>query len=263
MQPWLSVITCTAREEPRFDLMAASLGPAAASLEWIVVDALLWYDETSRKHELLASMGKHLIPGRHLPPKPTPWQGPNRSPSLSADLPHLNNARNTGIIEARGDYLLFVDDCSVLAGPWLQCVQRARDLGAASQFSYHDFWHEDEEPRGQVDGAIMDVNGLSFCGNGVGCPLAGALAINGFDEDFAGVAGDNDVEFFVRLERTGIPMKRFPMAIVAELAGGHADAHVPRHRDPRRTRLRRLQRDKGRIQPYAQQISLESARLTK
>ena len=262
MAPWLSVITCTARAEPRFALMADSLAAAPSGvLEWIVVNALLWYDAGARADALEAAVrGRFDV--QHRPPKPTPWQGPTRAPEHPADLPHLNNARNTGIIAAHGEYLLFLDDCSVLAGPWPWCAKAAAQRGAAMQVSYHDLWRESDDP---LEGfgpsnEILDVNGLAFCGSGSGCPLEAALAVNGFDEDFAGLAGDNDVEFFVRVERTRIPMLRFPGAVVAELAAGHGDAHVPRHRDRRRTRLRRLLKDGGRKLPYAQQIDLAAAR---
>ena len=66
----------------------------------------------------------HLL---HVPPKPTVWQGRHRR--TRENYFAKCNAHNTALALARGPWIAFVDDVSVLLPGWLGRVQRARERG--------------------------------------------------------------------------------------------------------------------------------------
>jgi len=70
----------------------------------------------------------------HVKPKPCVWQGEYRL--TSRDYFAAANARNTAVCVAKGDYLVCVDDLSVLVPGWLKEVERARAEGWVACGSY-------------------------------------------------------------------------------------------------------------------------------
>jgi len=77
---------------------------------------------------------KSLIPFKHTPPKPSVWQGPHRL--TKSDFFAPSNARNTALCFAEGEYIVFVDDLSVLMPGWFQEVEAAVKLGVVACGSY-------------------------------------------------------------------------------------------------------------------------------
>lgn len=222
----LSLVTITARPDPMFELMLTGLqrailhfehwyenehapGESSAGLiEWVVVDAQLWYD-AGRAGVL--EQGKPC-PIQHVPPKPSRWHGPHRDPKV-ADFarPDQNGARNTGILHARGDYVILLDDCSYVSERFFEVAWRARLDGEMLIYPHsyvgHPVTERDRPPvayfpgvgwgktQNGVDGKRRDATGLR--GSGVAYPLGLLLDLNGYDEAYSGQPRE-DVELGIR-----------------------------------------------------------------
>jgi len=205
MPPIITVLTCTAQEDPMFMDMANSIARAKGQLkiEWVVVDAMLWNEEYPRR-AILSSIVADRFPLVHAPPKPSRWHGPHKDPTLGdKELPDINGARNTGLIHARGQALYLLDDCSVLSpaalgNAWAHCR-----LGRAVTH-----WYQ-KAPKGTpwrpMGGEPGPCEPTAFRGSAVAYPISWLEAVNGWDEDYGGERSGNDIEVAIRAYRAGMP----------------------------------------------------------
>lgn len=221
----LTVLTCTARPNPRFDVLADTLYHnlcvTPAAIEWIIVDARLWYDENRR--EELSSAVKGRFAYQHVEPKPSLWQGPHRL--TKSDCFDLNSARNTGICLAKYDHIVLLDDCLAADEDWLkyhlQAANKSILVGTFESVldckllngkivSYNNLkYAAEQDHRVQVLGDIpfpAKCSGGWTYGLNFSFPLSTALELNGFDEMYSGAGGCDDVDFGVRAERFGTPI---------------------------------------------------------
>jgi Glycosyl transferase family 2 len=211
----LSIVYVTHRRDPRFDWFADSL---AAQLdgddpEVVFVDGLHSTERTAELERVVASR----FPFRHVPPKPTPWNGPHRL--TRRDYFAAASARNTGIVYASAPYIVFADDCSVLAATWWRQARAAARHGYVVAGAY---WKE----RGLVveNGVVRDAptsasgrdtrwergadDGLVRIGGGelFGCSFGAArdllVSVNGLDE-LCDPNGGEDYHLGLRLEWAG------------------------------------------------------------
>lgn len=181
---------------------------------------------------------KSLIPFKHTPPKPSVWQGPHRL--TKSDFFAPSNARNTALCFAEGEYIVFVDDLSVLMPGWFQEVEAAVKLGVVACGSYGKALEMDvvsgelrrirgmersptmltsesalaqlerDYPHG-VDSRIKHVAGWEphpaggtwMFGCSCAMPVAALLEIEGFDEDCDPMGGE-DYCCGMMLERLGL-----------------------------------------------------------
>lgn len=130
----LTISYQTSRKEPLFWWFISSLrrqpGGHSHDIRIVVVD--YWAQEiphhdwgridvARRKAQFKAFMPDyHFL---HIPPKPTPWQGPHRL--TKNDYFAASNARNTALLYARDGHIAYVDDLSVLLPTWLLAVREA------------------------------------------------------------------------------------------------------------------------------------------
>lgn len=204
----ITILTITARGNPMFGYMANSISEAAkrcpVPIEWLVVDAILWYRDGHRRGQLQQAV-RDRFPVHHIPPKPSKWHGPWKDQKLGEkELPDTNGARNTGLVNTRGDYLILFDDCSRMTPGLLALASQYRDKGDAVAFWY--------EKRGSIDGDLVvrgdppqETNPTSgFKGSGVGFPVEWLLRANGWDEAFGGQRSGNDLEIAIRMHRLGL-----------------------------------------------------------
>jgi hypothetical protein len=216
MTPAISIALTTGRLEPAFDWFADSLARQLGDgddVEVVVVDR---HHDAARAARLDACVrGRFAF--RHVPPKPTPWQGPHRLTRRDAFA--ASSARNTAILHMRAPYLAFVDDCAVLMPGWWAAAKRAAADGAVVAGAYQrrramtvrdgvlrrgrldadgrdGRWHlgDDAKPVPVHPGQLYS---MSF-----GAPRELLLSVNGFDEMCDGI-GQEDVQLGMRLAAAG------------------------------------------------------------
>lgn len=146
---------------------------------------------------------------------PSIWQGEYRK--TGKDYFSASVARNTGIVYANYDYLVFIDDTSVISQSWLQSVLRGYTdehliLGAYEKHKNMVVEYGQlisSEPLHKDSRIVLCKAGRIACNARLlfGCsfalPLENALQVNGFDE-MQSVTGGEDSSFGIRLQRTGI-----------------------------------------------------------
>jgi len=192
---------------------------------------LMWDMLHNIRRLALGDAIKDRFPYRHVPPKPTAWQGPYRK--TSRDYFALCNARNTGIAYARGSYIIFFDDCSVLDEAFLHrhalCAARG-NIAMAGGFTTY-------QTAKVVQGRIIEgekhpgidtrgdrparTHGGHMWGLNFGAPLEAFLKTNGNDEKFDGQGGSEDSQAGVRIERAGYQIIHDPHCKVYQILDTH------------------------------------------
>ena len=216
--PQVSVVYVTHRERPRFDWFADSLSAqlGADPVEVIVVDGLHSDERVAELEEIV----RGRFPYRHVPPKPTPWNGPYR-------LTHTEyfaaaSARNTGIVHATAPYVAFVDDCAVLMPGWWDEVRAAARHGYVVAGAYEkadamvvrdgrlveqqavDEGRHVNDIRWELgdEGSLRQIVGGQLYGCSFGAPRKLLVRVNGLDE-LCDPVGQSDCQLGFRLERAG------------------------------------------------------------
>ena len=234
-----TILTCSARRIPQWEWMADSLLNAGIhyhDTEWLVIDAQLWTRPEERRAEFEAATERLRcagVPLVHMPPKPCRWQGPARL--TKSDYYALCNARNTGLIVARGERIIALDDCSVVGDDWLTGHLRypLTALVAGSFFTYRTAKIEngvvvegDPGPYG-LDSRVFTEpepcrTNAGWCyGLSSSYPLEAALRANGSDEIYDGQGGAEDCDFAIRMERAGFPAYWDPRIRIFQVLESH------------------------------------------
>ena len=114
----ITFIYTTCRKDPKFQWFVDSLYNQVieekfdcSKIEIVLVDFELQYDE-SRK-DTMANIINNRFDFIHISSKPSPWQGKHRL--TSRDCFSASLARNTGIGYAKHNYIVFIDDLSILS----------------------------------------------------------------------------------------------------------------------------------------------------
>jgi len=197
-----TIVFTTGRREPRLDWLIDAVDAQSIpgdDLQLVVIDAA-----GRRPSEIGFRSASAISDLTCSPPKPTIWQGPQRV--TDRDWWAASSARNTGIVLASRDYVMFVDDRMKLGD---QCLARVRagasvrDSVLCGSYDYLD------DPRVVVDHRrVRCPGGRRDCGGGwlysglFSLPLAWLLEVNGFEEGCDGV-GMEDVILGHMLSRRG------------------------------------------------------------
>lgn len=199
------------------DWFADSLGAQIRGdedLEVVFVDALHAPERTEQLERVVAGR----FPFRHVAPKPTPYNGPYRL--TRRDFHSGSSVRNTGIVYARGSYVVFVDDLTVLAPTWLDEVVGAANAGVVVAGSYAK--HREMDVRRGVlcssrpssldvrwdqgrDDRPVPILGSQLYGCSFGAPRSLLVRVNGSDELCDSIGGE-DYHLGMRLEWAGVPI---------------------------------------------------------
>jgi glycosyltransferase involved in cell wall biosynthesis len=113
----ISVITCTGRGNAALEIMAACLErQTVRDFEWIIVDRIVTQRPKDFYKDLQAHTSFPIVP---IEPKWSIYHEHN--------MPAIANARNSGLIMARGDFVVWIDD-----NMWFKPDYLARHLYAHS-----------------------------------------------------------------------------------------------------------------------------------
>lgn len=185
---------------------------------------------------------------RHVREKPTIWHELEEPGGFETELrmkfPSVCNARNTGIILADGDLLVFIDD-NILLEPktletcwkWYQEECGLKILRHRYNFdTARDYITLDHEFRGDPGYRRVFSRGsqeYSYRGawtNAVAIPLSMELEVNGFNEDFDGVCGCDDIEHAMRLNNLATRENRRMMLDSSAVAWELGHHHIQHRR---------------------------------
>lgn len=202
--PKVTVVLCTKRMTPHFEWALESLNNQTfRDFEYIIIDGM----HAQRKDAVksLIESKAPSYPCMHIPDKPTRWRDKR---------PALCNARNTALTFAKGDYIVFHDDCCKMPANWLESHMKWLTMGFLVAGSWIGYQKEDPygkgvvgpygwEERTKLIHKAKTVSGGWLYGCNFSFPLKVALDINGFDEILDGEMGQDDVNFGIRAERKG------------------------------------------------------------
>jgi len=239
----ITIAYMTNRKNPRirwfFDSLHRECGDDYSGIKLVVVDFYAqkghkWGTTqiVNRKAEFKKMAHCDIV---HVPPKPTVWQGPHRL--TNQDWFAASNARNTALCYAEGEYLVCVDDLSVLLPGWLNWLNFAIErkwiaCGAYKKMLNLDvrvgeITNAEEYPEG-VDSRLSHFNnkaptrvtGNSAFGCSFGAPIEALLKINGWDEDNDSMAGE-DYCCGMMLEQQGYMLYYVPGMMTYESEEAH------------------------------------------
>lgn len=228
----LTVAYMTNRRNPCFqwfrDSLRREMGDDLQKAQVVVVD---YHAKEDGRGSEINFDGVDFV---HTEPMGNVWQGPHRL--TKRDYFAAANARNTAIIHAAGEFIVFVDDLSVLMPGWYAGVKRAIIGGYIVGGAYKKIRHlkvEDgvmvggEEWAGGIDsrwkvGADVPVriNGGALFGCSMGGPIAAFEKVNGFDSDSDSVGGE-DYLCGLMLERNGYQVFYDRSMLTYEWEEGH------------------------------------------
>lgn len=212
----ISIIFLTNRVDPKFDWFIESLcnqtnEQERSNIELVFVDYLA--NERIIHHPKLKEFSAVI----HSTIKPSLYQGKHRK--TKREFFSAAAARNTGVILSSGNYLVFVDDVSVLMPSWWGAVWQGfvnnRILCGAYQKHFdmvvengtlvssraHDAGKDSRWEKGSDHGPVQ-ISGNSLFGSSLGIPASDILDVNGFDEICDSIGGE-DYHFGIRLNNAG------------------------------------------------------------
>lgn len=217
MNPAYSVILCTHNHADRLERTLADLAalkPPQAPWEFLIIDNG-------------CTDGTPALLARHA--WPTGWN----VRIVREEQLGLSNARNRGIAEARGDYVIFMDDDETADPDWLCAYERLiRDKDPDAFGGRICVLFEDIRPAWLADellGFLGELNraesiapltqpGTSFFGGNFGFRKSVCSAIGHFDAMLGRKGSDNtggeEVEFYRRLLDAGFKVWWTPEAVI-------------------------------------------------
>jgi hypothetical protein len=217
----ITIAYITARLDPRFDLFADSIAPQLKP-----TDQVVFIDHFVEFNPNRVSEYRDLVDGRfdmlHIAPKPSIWRGRHRKTRRA--FADTSSSRNTAIIVADQDYIVFIDDLSALHPGWRDYHQKAADnkwIFAGSYQSarnvkvlldgtvhYNKLGGPDGRIKHQPTDDPIQIPGSWLFGSNAGMPMECLLKVNGYDE-FCARRGVEDCQLGARLISAGYTDRMF------------------------------------------------------
>jgi glycosyltransferase involved in cell wall biosynthesis len=213
----ITFVYITCRNEPKLEWFVDALCNQKDStpIQLVIVDYALQFDDTRK--ELFSKIVRDRVDFIHVPSKPSPVQGKYRL--TSKNYFSAGSARNTGICYAKYDYLVFVDDTSIIEeGSFSEIVKCARK-NIVVGFGYkkvHDLSVVDgkvitkREEQSGIDSRwnqgteFREMHGSQLYGYSAS-PLSVVLRVNGYDE-ICNTLGYEDLHYGILVSKLKIPV---------------------------------------------------------
>lgn len=224
----LTVVYITGRKAPQIDWAVDSLArqrQAKDEIHLIVVDALY---RNCQQLAINTRGFKSVTSVTVTPPKPNIWQGRHRVTSV--DWWANSNARNTGIVLCKTDYIAFLDDRCRLGPQWLDVVRRGESKRASVLVGAYEKRENGkvipDHRREKCPDGMRNCGGSWLYGCTLALPLEWCLEVNGFEEGCDGLSGE-DYIFGYMLENNGRRIDFVPsMFVELERSPAHANTYL-------------------------------------
>ena len=137
--------------------------------------------------------------------------------------PSIPKAMNQGLLKARGERVLFLDDDIWPDSQLLQAHRQGGKECPAALIAGRVLqpWHGGEPDPADADAfrfnSLTPRSCTHFMGGNFSVPRANALRIGGFDENFVRVAYRFEAEFSHRWRQQGLPIRYVPQALIEHL----------------------------------------------
>ena len=211
----LTIILVSGRIEPRFDLFADSVAPQLDPSDQVIfVDQFVEYDPKRIKD--YKELVDHRFELTHITPKPDIWTGKHRKTKRS--FANTGSFRNTGLIVAKHNYIVFLDDLTAVYPNWLNYHRKAAENGQIlcgsfrkvknlkvipdGSIHYTETVVNDQRMESQITDDPVKAGPNWIFGSNAGMPLEYLLKVNGYDE-FCARRGVEDCNLGVRLGNAG------------------------------------------------------------
>lgn len=222
MKP-LTIAYFTCRRDPKIEWFFKSLNRELKG-DWnnihiIIIDYWFQYEPISRQEDFAIHYKNYTNNVLHISPKPCPVQGKYKV--TKNDYFAASNARNTAFINCTTDYIVCIDDLTVIKEGWLDVVlwgqkndfvlcgsyAKVKNLQCNDDGSYS--FNKDSLKNGLdsrfnnpyvTNSFATKVAGSWLFGCSFALPLSLAFEVNGFDE-CADTIGSEDYLFGIRLGR--------------------------------------------------------------
>lgn len=218
MIPKISIIYSTNRVEPKLKWFFDSLFNQTndEEREFIEIIIVRYPSGTMREDEIEAS---HKFPNvTVVAAKDSLYSGKGRK--TKTEMFSASSARNTGIILSSGEYLVFVDDVSVLMPGWWAAVWQGyvnKRITCGSYWKHfemdvangvlvssraHDKGRDSRWTLPGADRGPVLIQGTQLFGCSFAIPASDIIQVNGFDELCDSIGGE-DYQLGVRLNNAG------------------------------------------------------------
>lgn len=216
MNPKISIIYSTNRVDPKFDWFVLSLDNQINDSDKDAVEIIL-VNYTCKFYMDNEPLDKFEINGFNViksSPKPNIYQGQQRKTTGEYFSPA--NARNTGALLSSGEYLVFVDDVSILMPGWFDEVKKAASENKIVCGAYQKHFEMVVENGNLISsrkhdagidsrwglGEYAKITGQQLFGCSFGIPAKDFIEVNGFDEICDSIGGE-DYQLGIRLNNAG------------------------------------------------------------
>jgi len=185
----------------------------------VVTDQIIFIDSFLHHEDGRTEKLSKIVNGRfsyiHTPPKPSIWRGKYRK--TKSNFFDASGTRNTGIILAENEHIVFVDDLSALSDGWINFHRKAAEdkiilCGAYDKVSdivisdnkilSYKANNRDHRCQSQTENENLKVSGGWVFGQNVSFPLEFLERVNGYDE-FLARRGCEDCNIGIRMELAG------------------------------------------------------------